>query len=154
QQRQVAVRQKEEAETQWQRAEREKSEKEKQRQEAETQKAKAEAETRRVKSALKTAQLLRVEMVGASNPQAGFYLLRDEEVFPTAERDFAWGLYNRWCLRKDLQQDLERATLKGQSDVTCVAISPDGKTLASGSAKHTIKLWDAASGQERATLTG
>ncbi len=35
-----------------------------------------------------------------------------------------------------------------------VAFSPDGKTLASGSYDNTIKLWDLATGQARATLSG
>jgi len=34
-----------------------------------------------------------------------------------------------------------------------VAFSPDGRTLASGSADNTIKLWDVATGQELRTLT-
>ena len=38
--------------------------------------------------------------------------------------------------------------------VTSVAFSPDGKTLASGSADKTIKLWDVATGKEQATLKG
>jgi WD40 repeat protein len=38
--------------------------------------------------------------------------------------------------------------------VYAVAFSPDGKTLASGSWDQTIKLWEAATGKERATLKG
>ena len=38
--------------------------------------------------------------------------------------------------------------------VWSVAWSPDGQTLASGSSDKSIKLWDVASGQEKATLAG
>jgi WD40 repeat protein len=49
----------------------------------------------------------------------------------------------------------ELATLKGHAgDVTSVAFSPDGKTLAAGSRDTTIKLWDVRTGQELATLKG
>jgi WD40 repeat protein/serine/threonine protein kinase len=45
--------------------------------------------------------------------------------------------------------------LTGHADtVSALAFTPDGKTLASGSRDRTIKLWDAHTGQERATLTG
>lgn len=37
----------------------------------------------------------------------------------------------------------ERATLRGHSGKVCVAISPDGKTIATGSEDHQIRLWDA-----------
>ncbi len=36
--------------------------------------------------------------------------------------------------------------------VLCVAVSPDGKTLASGGDDSTIRFWDVASGKERNTI--
>ena len=36
--------------------------------------------------------------------------------------------------------------------IWALAFSPDGKTLASGSADQTVKLWDTASGQLRETI--
>jgi WD40 repeat protein len=44
------------------------------------------------------------------------------------------------------------ATLKGLTKIHLAVFSPDGKTLATAEADHTIKLWDAATGQERAVL--
>jgi WD40 repeat protein len=43
----------------------------------------------------------------------------------------------------DVKAGKETATLKGHTNgVIGVTFSPDGKTLASGSGDHTIKLWD------------
>jgi len=52
------------------------------------------------------------------------------------------------CSRKSI-------TFYGHTDfVHPVIISPDGKTLASGSCDTTVKLWGVGTGQERATLQG
>jgi WD40 repeat protein len=46
-----------------------------------------------------------------------------------------------------------QATLEGHKAlVGYLSFSPDGKTLASGSSDHTIKLWDVATGRNTATL--
>ena len=48
-----------------------------------------------------------------------------------------------------------RHSLKGHtSDVFGVAFNPDGKRLVSASFDATVKVWDAASGQEVLTLKG
>ena len=64
---------------------------------------------------------------------------RKPEPLVTPE-DFSWH-----CIR----------TLTGhESAVDCVAISPDGQTLASGSSDQTIKLWNLKTGDLLCTLTG
>ena len=51
---------------------------------------------------------------------------------------------------------LEEQTLfMGHTEaVTCVAFSPDGETLASGSSDTTVRLWNVETGTEKATLIG
>ena len=39
-------------------------------------------------------------------------------------------------------------------DVTALAYSPDGALLATASWDKTVKLWDATTGEQRATLSG
>ena len=63
-------------------------------------------------------------------------------------RGFVWGYWNRLC-------HLDLLTLRGHSGaVICVAISPDGQRIVTGSADATAKVWDANTGQELVTLKG
>jgi WD40 repeat protein len=47
---------------------------------------------------------------------------------------------------------LPRFELRHKGQVSSVAFSPDGSTIATGSWDETVKLWDAATGLERATF--
>ena len=62
-------------------------------------------------------------------------------------RGFEW--YYLWRLSHRFS-----STLRHNSVVYSVAFSPDGKRLATGSSDRTVKLWDAATGQETLTLKG
>ncbi|MBW4657861.1 MAG: caspase family protein [Drouetiella hepatica Uher 2000/2452] len=56
---------------------------------------------------------------------------------------------------RDLQTGETLRVLKGHKDIIhAIAISPDGKTLATGSADKTIKLWDLQTGELLQTLVG
>ncbi|HXL87390.1 MAG TPA: WD40 repeat domain-containing protein, partial [Streptosporangiaceae bacterium] len=63
-------------------------------------------------------------------------------------------LVNRWP-PPDLADPALRRVLTGHKGaVWAVAVAPDGSWLATGSADGTVRIWDAATGQERAVLTG
>ena len=54
-----------------------------------------------------------------------------------------------------MQAPATKNILTGHTDVVkAVSFSPDGKTLASGSAAATIHLWDVHTGECKKTLTG
>jgi WD40 repeat protein/tRNA A-37 threonylcarbamoyl transferase component Bud32 len=63
-------------------------------------------------------------------------------------RGFEWYYLWRLC-----QRSLMTPTLEHGRPVSCVAFSPDGETLASGSGT-TVRLWDVATGEELHALMG
>jgi eukaryotic-like serine/threonine-protein kinase len=93
-----------------------------------------------------TTQLLRVDSIYRPEPLRGKALLEDTAACPLDLRDFAWGLYDRWCQR-------ERGTLAETEMVPGAAASKDGRTLAWADRDGTIRLFDARTGRHR-TLRG
>jgi WD40 repeat protein/serine/threonine protein kinase len=71
-----------------------------------------------------------------------------EETGTYPERGFEWYYWQR-------QTHLDQRTFRGHSEfIWCVAFSPDGRRILTGSRDRTAKLWDAASGGEILTLQG
>ena len=55
----------------------------------------------------------------------------------------------------DTSNGRELMTLDGhEGRIRCVAVSPDGERIVSGSFDRTVKIWDASTGQELRTLSG
>jgi WD40 repeat protein len=54
----------------------------------------------------------------------------------------------------DTSTGARRGLLRGDGIVCTAAFAPDGRTLATGGMDGIIHLWDVASGEQRATLSG
>jgi WD40 repeat protein len=127
---------------------REKEIAEKERRVADQERSRARSQLDRARRNLFTAQLIRAGAVLEREPDEALKLLHDYDACPIDLRDFTWGLYARRAQR-------DRLTLEGHlGPVHAIALSPDGKTLASAGADKTIKLWDLATGKEPRTLLG
>jgi WD40 repeat protein len=101
--------------------------------------------TRRV---LMTTQLLRVASLYRENPVQALALLEDPDGCPPEwHDDFAWRYYRGQCRRWRLTWEWP------QGAIDAVAVSPDGKLLATSRGK-VIKLWELNTGKPVRSLAG
>jgi WD40 repeat protein len=109
-----------------------------------------EAETRRSleesRRALYTGQIWRVDGLWRHEPLQALRLLNGD-ICPPERRDFAWHLYHRAC-------DFQAAWVRPPGGATALAVTADGKTLATAGSDGTVTLWGLPSGKEVATFKG
>ncbi|MBA7686584.1 Serine/threonine-protein kinase PknD [subsurface metagenome] len=112
--------------------------------EAEANRAKQEAEAHR-----RTLYLTHFSMAKDAYSEGNIRRVRELlELCPEDLRGWEWYRLNHIS-------DQALMTLRGHTDeVRGVAVSPDGKRIASGSMDKTIKVWNAATGAELMTLRG
>ena len=74
-----------------------------------------------------------------------------QSLFAAAGENAVWGEIREY----KVSDGMVLRTLHGHHDaILCLALSPDGRLLATGSYDQTIRLWDLETGTERRTLTG
>jgi WD40 repeat protein len=66
----------------------------------------------------------------------------------------SWGKSDNSLKVWDIDSGTELLTMAGHdSEIRCIAISPDGEKVVSGSRDNSVRLWDVTSGQEMLRLT-
>jgi serine/threonine protein kinase len=98
------------------------------------------------RSTLLTTQLQRAAAVFEHDPDRAVQLLEDGLACPPDLRYFTWGYSYRQCKGSRVTSKADPRAVSWP--VSCVAFSPDGKTLAAVGQVRVVRLWDVASGKE------
>jgi WD40 repeat protein/serine/threonine protein kinase len=148
---QEASQQRDEARRQQAEAQRQRDEVQRQRDEVRALNEKLLAAQKELQSTLYAAHInLAQRAWEVSGPERVLQLLDQHRPKPGQAdlRGFEWHYLNRLCHSNEL-------TFEGHTaQVRWMALSPDAKRLATASADHTVKLWDAQTGKELLTLKG
>ncbi len=73
---------------------------------------------------------------------------------PGEHRDWEWYYLRRLCFPELRVVGRDQEVEWQPGSVVCLALSPDGRQLASGVAGNLVKVWDFADGRERFSLSG
>ncbi len=122
---------------------------------ANTAKKKAEDERiarvqadRNAERANKTLYIAKMNLVQAAYEEDNIARVREllNDVPKGNHQMFEWGYWKRLC-------HVDSMTLKGHTGaIFALAVSPDGKSIVTGSGDQTAKVWDVTTGKERYTL--
>jgi WD40 repeat protein len=152
--RNVAVKEKEEADRQRERAQQNEEEADRQREAAELERGRAEQREKEARQQLEqtrrslyTAQVWRAAGLWDHEPFQAMRLLQSPIDCPPRLRDFAWGYYHRLC------GNWQSTTFTSSANsASSILYTPDGKTIVSAGKTANIVLWDVAARHERLTI--